>query len=89
MFIKQYVSAFTDRRNALTVDYFDIKSLLNINFVKHYSEQENFFRYSITENVVEHSDEIVLMAEFNNGKNWYIVGYLSDKVRLPEWKPKY
>jgi 6-phosphogluconolactonase/glucosamine-6-phosphate isomerase/deaminase len=88
MLIKQHIAAFVDRRKALTAEYIDVKSLLNIGFVKKYSEEAGFYKYSLTENTIEHSDEIVLMAEFDNGKKWQVVGYLSDKIRLPEWKPK-
>lgn len=44
---------------------------------------DQFYRFSKSDNR--------LMAEYNNGYNWYVLGSLSNskEIDLPEWKAKY
>lgn len=79
--LPSYVSGF-DRE----VSYFDtIDELLNISWVLKAKEVEYFHRYSI-------SKEHYLMAEFNDGFIWWVIGEISvEKIELPLplFTPKY
>lgn len=50
------------------VEFSTLDELLQIPFVKRFSKDENFYRYSINK---EH-----LIAEYNNGYSWWVIGKL-------------
>ena len=63
------------------VGFDTLNELLEIEWVKWWSEQKGFCRYSADDH---------LMAEFNEGYEWYALGKLRHPVEgLPEWKAKY
>jgi hypothetical protein len=64
------------------VEFDTIKQLLAILFVMNFSEQPGFFKYSVDRS----GDEPFLMAEYQNGTIWYVVGVLDKDVDLPDWK---
>ena len=48
------------------------------------SQGKEFHRFSQS----PHGSRYLLMVEFNEGTEWWVVGYLSEAVEgLPEWKP--
>ena len=57
------------------------EELLEIDFVKNWSKIETFYRYSISGNH--------LMAEYENGKKWWVIGNIRNIVDLPKWIPVY
>ena len=65
--------------------WFDtIEELLEI--VKHLTEIKDFYRFSISST----SSANMLMAEYNNGKKWWVIGYIKDTsyLQLPKWETK-
>lgn len=58
--------------------------LLSIEDVNRFSEIPNFHRFSIS----RRGEKFILMAEYKDGFEWWVVGYMSQRVDLPEWKAK-
>ena len=79
--IKQYRPAFFTGYENETVEFTSTEELLEIGFVKNFSRNDNFYRYSLSDNA--------LMAEYEDGRKWWVVGYIGypSKVSLPKWEP--
>ena len=58
------------------------EKLLEFPFIKQYSEDDNFYRYSMSGNT--------LMAEYKNGYEWWVIGEISGgNADLPLWEPRH
>jgi len=62
-----------------------LKELFEIDWIKQYQKDDNleFYRFSLSSNI--------LMAEYNKGNKWWVVGYIYGdlcKIDLPIWKAK-
>lgn len=70
------------------VEFNDLQELMDIDFVKQWSENPTFFRYSISVEKVLYHDTL-LMAEMEEGKSWWVIGYLSgeniEDMQFPHW----
>ena len=78
--IVQHFPAYMDFDPAC-VGFDTLEELLEIPWVKHFSTLKGFFRYSGGD---------YLMAEVEEGYEWWAIGHLRNKVEgLPEWKAKY
>ena len=67
--------------------YFDtVEELLQHDFVKGFSCHDGFFRYSVSDD----NNISMLMSEYDDGKNWWPIGYIKDSsyLQLPKWEPK-
>jgi len=63
------------------VGFDTLEELLEIPWVKRWSENANFYQYSGGD---------YLMAEFHEGYEWWAIGKLRNPVEgLPEWKEKH
>ncbi len=62
------------------VGFDTLDELMNIEWVKWWSQQPKFYRYS---------EDSYLMAEFEDGYTWYALGRLRNPVGLPKWEEKY
>ena len=78
--IRQYRPAFFEGFENETVEFSSTKELINIPFVKNFCD-DGFSGFAISD---EH-----LIATYKNGKEWWVVGTLSDPstVKLPMWQP--
>jgi hypothetical protein len=65
------------------VEFSTLEELLNISWVKSFSDDEYFYRYSCSDGY--------LMAECNKGYDWHVIGSLScpSISGLPKWKARY
>lgn len=80
MEIRQHIPNFVSGYEPETIKFNDTEELKNIEFVKHWSEGDDFFKYSLSGNH--------LMAELNNGNTWWVIGTIKgdlNKVDLPKW----
>jgi hypothetical protein len=78
--IIQHIPGCVDTGEDPKVAHFNnTHELLCVPWVKHWSEDPKFFRYSM-------SDEC-LMAEFDGGKEWWVIGNIDHPkgVYLPKW----
>lgn len=51
--------------------------------VARFRNGNQFYRFSISENT--------LMAEYDRGYEWWVIGYIKDpsQIDLPKWEPKH
>jgi hypothetical protein len=56
--------------------------LLKVDWVEGLVRTDNFHRLSQS----DISGNIALMVEFDHGKVFYVVGWLTENLGLPEWK---
>ena len=94
--IKQYRPAFFTGFENENNQFESVFELINIKWVDNFIRWPNgdldpkFHQFSIS--VSDDHNDVILMAEYNEGYSWFVVGYIDkiDHVRdLPEWKPKY
>lgn len=65
------------------IEFNSLEELVNLPFVKHYKNKKDFYRFSIT-----NSKSKMLMAEYNEGSVFWVVGFLSEAIEgLTEWTP--
>lgn len=76
--ITQYKPAFFEGFENKVVEFTTNEELFNIDFVKRFSENPKFYRYSVSDNK--------LMCELDEGKDWYVIGFIEGDVDLPVWK---
>ena len=85
--IKQHIPNFVSGFDPVTQNFETLEELLDIDFVKQWSGDNDFHQFSIG----PYGDRWHLMAEQNNGKRWWVVGYITgivkDDLHLPDWKP--
>jgi len=63
------------------VDFNSLEELVNLPFVKLRSDRKDFYRFSVS-----NGKSKLLLVEYNEGKEWWVVGYLSEAIEgLPEW----
>lgn len=70
-----------------TIEFFSTEQLLEIDFVKGHSKQRGFYRYSIKRDLK--SARIPLLAEYDDGRKWIVIGFLQGdvfKIDLPDWE---
>jgi hypothetical protein len=74
-----YVTGFENEVVAFTTT----AELLAIAFVAGFRSLDGFYRYSVSRN-----RQLMLMAELDGGRKWWVVGYLdTDCPDLPDWQP--
>lgn len=79
--IKQYRPSFFSGFEIQQNRFETLEQLLNIEWVKKFSKYENFYRYSI--DLAEHYETShTLMAEYKNGNEWWIVGFIDKKTKI-------
>lgn len=82
--LEQHIPSFCEGFEPKIGDFKNLQELLEIDFVKDWSKKKDFYRYSLS--------SANLMAEFNKGNKWYVIGYLRnygiDLSNLPRWEAK-
>ena len=88
--IKQHYPNFCEGFTPEVVSFSSTEELLNIPFVKKFSELPKFYRYSIS-SYKKYETRDLLMCELDEGYEWWVIGILENKenVNLPEWSAKY
>jgi hypothetical protein len=95
--IKQYKPAFFSGFDKETKEFNSLEELFAIQWVDSFANSSFknmpplFYRFSVS----QRPDQIVLMAEFDEGNSWWVVGYIelnneNDQSiinKLPKWKP--
>lgn len=86
--IKQYRPDFMSGWKNEEIQFETKEELLNIDWVNNFTKPQfgidTFYRFSI-------SKGYVLMAEYEEGQAWYVVGYISDSEvinQFPKWERK-
>lgn len=83
--IKQHFPAFCEGFDAKLERIESAADLDSIEWIRSWREDPGFYRFSVTRD----PDYLkLLMAEFDQGRKWYVVGILSnDLPDLPAWVP--
>jgi len=85
--IKQYRPAYFSGYENKTNNFNSLDELLNIEWVKSFSEYKDFFRFSI-EIADEREKNHTLLAEYKNGESWYVIGFIDkDTCKLSDELP--
>ena len=84
--IRQHRPAFVTGFENEVVKFNTTEELLEIEFVKNFSRNDNFCRYSLSTSLGRGA----LMAEYEDGYEWWVIGHLdnTEEVNLPKWMPK-
>lgn len=85
MQFRQLRSSFNDPEDVmLHFDFETSEELFSHDYIKWHMKQPHFTRFSLT-------NDHTLMAEYKNGFEWWVVGYINypESLNLPKWKPKY
>ena len=91
--IKQHRPSYVTGFENEVKEFSSLEELLNIEFVKSFTFQPNgelnldFHQFSISKELGTY----LLMAEYNKGSNWWVVGYIDDNEitkKLPIWQDK-
>lgn len=101
MKIKQHIPNSTSGAEPKGAEFSSLEELLKIDFVERWGHDmikgendcDRFFRFSFSPYVaadLNAVDNYLLMAEFNEGKNSWVVGYLDsiEGLALPKWPGK-
>jgi hypothetical protein len=86
--IKQHIPNFVSGFDPVTTEFETLDELLSLDFVKRFNDGDNsFYRFSVN----DYSTRVHLMAEYDEGRKWWVVGYIygiaKDDIGLPQWKP--
>ena len=85
MKIKENIPGFVDGASPRQADFNTKEELLELDFVKSWSRGKGFHRFSLTDYGAGFK---LLMAEFDGGKRWYVVGFIypgETTLDFPEW----
>jgi hypothetical protein len=85
--VPNFVDIDEDQKEA--GEFHSQEELLAHPWIASWAQEKGFFRYSLSPQ--GRGYETHLMAEFDEGKKWWVLGYLSDTegLSLPKWKPVY
>ena len=83
MKIWQHIPSYADRVKPEIFEG-DFEDILRLHWVKAWKEQRGFFKFSIH---YSHDGLYHLMAEYDEGRGWWVVGTLDEYVpSLPFWE---
>ncbi len=79
--VKQHIPNTVSGVEPETGNFSNIEDLQVIPFIKRYMEMLEFTQLSVADNGK------ILMAEYDNGKHWWCIGYFETPVNdLPKWR---
>jgi hypothetical protein len=73
-----YVSGYENNKNTFK----SIQELLNIDWVSNF-KSDKFYQFSMCHKSF-HGDQNTLIAEYNNGEEWYVVGFINETDLINE-----
>ena len=86
--IRQHIPGYVSGVESALTPFDTLEGLLSIPWVSawtkdHPQAPDKFHRFVIDNK--DGNNRWTLMAEFNAGRNWWVVGFLDHKVELPIW----
>lgn len=89
MKITRHVPTFCEGFAQFEHNATDFDGLLSAEWIKNIKQQDKFYKFSFTK-YLSGNDVFILMAEFEEGKRWWVVGFIQDckmeDINLPEWR---
>ena len=77
--LRQHIPSFVEGFEPKVAELSTVEDLNSIDWVRQHREDPEFYRFSLSDRL--------LMAEFENGDRWWVVGILSEPLPgLPDWK---
>lgn len=67
------------------IEFVSVEELLAVPWIKAWAKDPGFRRFSISMPPGGEGNWL-LMAEYDDGKRWFVVGYLDKRVELPMWE---
>lgn len=89
MRVREHIPGFVTGFEAQTADVDSVDALLALDWIKRWDAplQWPFHRFSVAG-----GEGNTIMAEYDEGRRWYVVAYLPDELpewlTLPKWEPK-
>lgn len=88
--VRRYRPAFFEGYPIEELEVGSLEELLEVDWVKNWTTSPGFHRFSVSRHYQYHN----LMAEFKEGKEWWVVAILEGEepeayVTLPEWTPPF
>lgn len=80
--IKQYRPGYFSGYVNHVSSFNSLKELLNIKWIKEFSKSKNFYRYSIDLADSYPSSRHILMAEYKNGTEWWVIGFIDKNTEI-------
>lgn len=95
MRVRQHVPSFVDGVDPEKTYVFSPEELERLEFVRRWKDQQMFYRFAIHRHYYQSSgeDTHLMLAEFDHGKQWWVVAYLRgpDSLKIlakyPDWEP--
>ncbi len=90
--IRQYRPNYFSGFENETKEFSSLKELLSIEWVDSFRNQPDFHQFSINNPSSHSRSEYTLMAEYKNGNEWWVVGFIDENEiikELPIWAAKY
>ena len=82
--IRQYrPDYFTEFENE-EKSFNSLEDLFNIEFVHNFRKLPNFFKYSVSIHPSDKERKYTLMAEYRDGYDWYVIGFMSESEVVKE-----
>lgn len=81
MIAERYTPTFVDDPIPSHVEFNNKEELFNIDWVKNFAKRENFHRFSMSRQKGDwpRKPQHSLMAEYDNGYEWWVVAHIRDK----------
>lgn len=87
--IRQHIPAFFDGFEQHTADVETIEDLDRIKWIRSWRDDPGFYRFSFAPLNQRHPARGLLMAELKEGREWWVVGSMSEPLEgLPLWQKK-
>lgn len=87
--IRQHFPSFMDNCKPEIAEFDTANELLAVDFVR--NRGEGFYRFSVSKYIGQGSWGGLLIAEYDQGAKWFVVGYIRDPLPaefgLPTWQP--
>ncbi len=88
--ITRHIPSFMEGVEAKTCEFNSVEELLTIDWVDNFTKRSRmtFYQFSVSRPWYA---EAALMAEYDDGTTWAVVGYFKDGEvvsELPNWEPK-
>ena len=91
--IEKYIPDFCKGIKKEIDSFKSLEELKRIGYVEEFKKSSqvglNFYRYSVSKGLFKRDFENILIAEYNKGSLWLVIGYIDDFEiikELPPWK---
>jgi hypothetical protein len=84
MHVRQHIPNSVSGVERAIAEVSSTEELLALPWVVSRTTIPKFYRFSVNRD----DDEDTLMAEYDEGRSWWVVAFVDGRLDLPEWTPK-